>query len=253
MDTRVFDAHAHLAPGAEATDRLLTTMDGCGIDRAVVVAGGTIDPLRLSRQIIEGGGSTEDVDNDAVLAGCERSGGRLVPFFFANPHSGPDAYREAGAGFRGLKLAPGVHGVRISDPRTHALVGVAKDLGHPVYLHCLARAGFGVTDLVDLAAREPDVTFVLGHAGVGDMDLYGIESIRPRPNILFETSGGYSAVVAAALRRLGPERVLFGSEYPLQHPEVELVKYRLLGLEEPAWRRVTWTNARLLVGEEPAP
>jgi uncharacterized protein len=246
---RVFDAHAHLAPGAEATDRLLAVMDSCGIDRAVVVAGGAISPDTLSRQIIEGGHVETDANNVAVLASCERSAGRLVPFFFANPHRNAEDYRIHGQRFRGLKLAPSVHGVSLLDERTVALVDEADRLGHGVYLHCIHRPGFGIAELVGLARRFPTVVFVLGHAGVGDLDLYGIDLIKPWDNIVFETSGGYTGVVRAAFSRLGPDRVLFGTEYPLQHPSVELAKYRVLELSEDHWKRMAWQNTCRLIGE----
>ncbi|MGW2261678.1 amidohydrolase family protein [Streptomyces sp. NPDC001780] len=245
---RIFDAHAHLASGEGAADRLLEVMDSCGIDRAVVVAGGVVDPDLLSRQIIEGGSVDRDADNDGVRRACDRAGGRLVPFFFANPHRAGADYRAEGRHFRGLKLAPSVHGVPLTDRRHASLAALAEEYGHGVYLHCVHRPGFGVADLVTLARGFPRVTFVLGHAGVGDMDLYGIDLISPLPNVVLETSGGYSAVVRAALDRLGPARVLFGTEYPLQHPSVELAKYSSLGLTGKEWRRVAWENTSALLG-----
>ncbi|MFE6719665.1 amidohydrolase family protein [Streptomyces albidoflavus] len=225
-------------------------MDRNGISRSIVVAGAAISPDELSRQIIEGGHIEKDADNDAVLAGCARSGGRLVPFFFANPHREADEYRARGAEFRGLKLAPGVHGVALTDERTHALVKVAVELGHHVYLHCLQREGFGVRNLVQLARKFPSASFVLGHAGVGDLDLYGIDLVADSENVVFETSGGYTSVVRAAIERLGPERVLFGSEYPLQAPEVELAKFEALVLPPAQWRLIGWENALRLAGEK---
>jgi len=247
----VFDAHAHLAPGQGALRRLLDTMDANGIDRAVVVAGGAITPHELSRQIVEGGHVEGDADNDAVEKGCEDSGGRLVPFFFANPHNGSSQYRERAARFSGLKLAPGVHGVPLLDPRTKNLVSVAGQVGHNVYLHCLQREGFTVRDLVALAAEFPLVRLVLGHAGVGDLDFYGVDLIADSANIHFETSGGYTSVIRHALDRLGPERVLFGSEHPLQSSRVELLKFEELGLTEEERKLVMWDNAVRLLGETP--
>ncbi|MDJ1130555.1 amidohydrolase family protein [Streptomyces iconiensis] len=248
---RVFDAHAHLAPRPDSAERILTSMDRNGIDRTVVVAGAAISPDELSRQIIVGGHIEKDADNTAVLEGCAGAPGRLVPFFFANPHREAGEYRSRGTEFRGLKLAPGVHGVPLADERTQALVSAAAELGHNVYLHCLHREGFGVRDLVGLARRFPAVTFVLGHAGVGDLDLYGIDLITDSGNIVFETSGGYTSVVSAAIERLGAERVLFGSEYPLQAPEVELAKFKALGLPADQWRLIAWENTMRLIGETP--
>jgi uncharacterized protein len=245
----VFDAHAHLARGPEPLRRLLECMDAVGISRAVVVAGAVLDAGILSRQMAEGGGTDVDADNEAVRESCAASAGRLVPFYFANPHRGAGPYERQGNGYRGLKLAPAVHGVALDDKRTDELAAVAERFGHPVYLHCLGRPGYAVPDLVALARRHPDVRFILGHGGVGDLDLYGIGLIAPEPNIAFETSGGYSFVIGAAVQRLGPLRVLFGTEYPLQHPSVELTKYRVLSLPDPVWEEIGWNNIARLTGE----
>ncbi len=249
----VIDFHARLIPRPTAVDRLLATMDDCGIDRAVVSAGGVIDLDLLSKQVTEGGHVETDADNDAVLRGCERSDGRLVPFYFANPHADPDDYRRRAGEFRGVELAPAVHGVALNDERTAALVDVAGEFGHPVYLLCMIKPGFNVRDLVELARRFTGVTFVLGHCGFTNLDLYAINAIAPESNIVTDTSGGYTIVVGAALERLGADRVLFGTEYPLQHPSVELAKLRALDVPPETWRKVAWSNAHRLLGEEPPP
>jgi predicted TIM-barrel fold metal-dependent hydrolase len=243
----VFDFHTRLSARQGDLDRLLTTLDSCRIDRAAVSAGGTIDLGRLSRQLVEGGYVDTDPDNDAVLRACAASGGRLVPFFFANPRRGAEHYRERAGEFRGLEVSPAVHGVELTDRRTAELVSVAGDFEHPVYVVCLGRPGSGVADLAGLADLFADVTFVLGHSGVGNIDFYGVELVASRPNIVLETSGGYTSVLRAALDRLTPSRVLFGTEFPLQHPSVELAKFAALNLPADQWRQVAWDNAiRLL-------
>jgi len=247
---RIFDFHARLAPRTDALPRLLDVMDSCGIERAAVAAGGTIDPVRLSRQLVEGGHVESDADNDAVLAACDRAGGRLVPIYFANPHRPASTYAASAADFRGLEVSPAVHGVPLPDGRVAELIAVAGEAGHSVYVVCLSRPGCQIVDLVRLAARFPSVSFVLGHGGVGNIDYYGVELIAPQPNILLETSGGYTTVLLAAVDRLGPGRVLFGTEFPLQHPSVELAKYRALELPAVLWRQIAWDNADRLVETE---
>ncbi|MEV0776488.1 amidohydrolase family protein [Streptomyces sp. NPDC050428] len=246
----VLDFHMRLAPRPGAAERLLSTLDDCGLERAVVCAGGTIDLDRLSRQLVEGGHVETDADNDAVLETSSGTDGRLVPFFFANPHRPADVYRARAADFRGLEVSPAVHGVGLTDPRVAELVGVAAEFGHPVYAVCLTRPGAGVADLVELARRFPRVSFVLGHSGIGNIDFHALTLIRDEANILLETSGGYTCVAEAALGRLGAGRVVFGSEYPLQHPSVELAKFQALRLPPEQWRQIAWDNAHRLLGEE---
>jgi predicted TIM-barrel fold metal-dependent hydrolase len=244
----VFDFHARLAPRPGALDDLVATLDGCGIDRAVLAAGGTIDLSTLSRQLVDGGFVRTDPDNDAVLAACAASRGRFVPFFFANPHRPVTDYEKRAADFRGLEISPAVHGVPLTAARTDALVRAAVAVGHPVYVVCITRPGCGVADLVGLATAYPDATFVLGHTGIGNIDFHAVELIADRPNILVETSGGYSSVLATALRLLGPARLLFGSEYPLQHPDVELAKFDAVRIAADDWARIGWHNAHRILG-----
>jgi len=245
----IIDAHAHLAKGDDAARALLSTMDELDIERAVVVAGGTLPPSILAAQIEDGGGTDVDVDNAAVFGACERSGFRLLPFFFANPHRGEIDYARDGGAFFGLKLGPAVHGVRFDDPRTEALVAQAEELGHPIYLHCLSHPGFQVKDFVELARWFPRVRFILGHAGVGNCDFSAVERIAPHGNIWFEMSGGFSSVCRAAVRTLGVDRVIFGTEYPLQDPRVELAKLDTLGLDPAQRARIARHNILDLVDE----
>lgn len=246
----VFDFHARLGTGRDALGRLLSTMDHHGIDRAAVCAGGVVDPYRLSAQIVQGGYVEADADNDTVLAACQRSGGRLTPFFLANPHRDPIGYAGQAGGFRGLEISPAIHGIALTDERTIALIEVAAKFRHPVYVVCLGRPGAAAQDLVAIAAKFPEVTFILGHCGFIGIDFDAISTIASSGNILAETSGCYTSVAVAALDRLGAGRVLFGTEYPVQHPSVELAKLRALQLPAPQWRQVAWDNAhRVLEGE----
>ncbi|WLW52458.1 amidohydrolase family protein [Streptomyces sp. YU58] len=248
----LFDFHVRLAPRPEALPRLLAALDAAGSAQAAVCAGGVIALDQLSRQLVEGGHTTADADNDAVLAACRAHPGRLVPFWFGNPHRPAAEYAERAPEFRGLELSPAVHGEPLGSPRSKALIAVAQQHGHCVYTVCLERPGCRVADLTELAARHPETVFVLGHAGVGNIDYYGIALIEPYPNILLETSGGYSTVLRRALGVLGPDRVLFGSEYPLQHPVVELAKFAAAGVSEEEWRLAGRENALRLLGPVPS-
>jgi predicted TIM-barrel fold metal-dependent hydrolase len=247
---KIFDFHVRLVPRPGAVEQLLSTMDGHGIARAAVCAGGVVDLDRLSAQLSGGGHVETSPDNESVLAAGTASGGRLVPFWFANPYAGEAVYRKQAHHFRGLELSPAVHGVGFTDPRVVALVRVAAEAGHPVYTVCVGHNGCGTPDLVRLARRFPTVTFVFGHCGSTGIDTDGINQIARQENICAETSGCFTVTARIAVDRLGPERVLFGTEYPLQDPGVELAKYAALGLDPGAFEKVAWRNAHRLLGED---
>ena len=244
----IVDFHARLVDQSAEPERLLRVMDEHDIGTAAVCAGGVVDLDRLSAQIVHGGHVDADADNARVLAVCAESGGRLVPFHFANPHAAPATYRRHADRYRGLELSPAVHGVRFDDPRTVNLVETAAEHGHPVYTVCLPRPGARTADLVALARRFPRTWFVFGHCGFLTVDTAALTEIAPQPNIVVETSGCFGVVVRRALDRLGPERVLFGTEYPLQHPATELAKLAALNLSIQVWRAVSHDNAHRLLG-----
>jgi len=67
-------------------------------------------------------------------------------------------------------------------------------------------------DLVELARRHPQANFICAHTG-GDW-ARGIRIIRDTRNIRAETAGfdPTSGMVEMAVRELGPERVVYGSD-----------------------------------------
>src|SRR5439155_19009877 len=157
--------------------------------------GGVLDLNTLARQVVHGGGTTRDADNDAVLAVCDASGGRLLPSYFLNPHADPAEYRARAGEFVAVEISPAVHGVPLSDRLTAGVVAAAAGVGHPVYVVCLPRPGDTVADLVTLARLFPSATFILGHLGTSLIDAYAIDLVSEVDNVLVETSGGFSVTL----------------------------------------------------------
>jgi len=240
----LIDSHAHLSLKPAALESLLDSMNRLDIDQAVVVGGGLVDPSKLQEP---GSGTGVLFNNLALLELCEKAEGRLLPFYFANPWAPPDQYADVGPRFHGLKLGPVVHGCPLTSPQTRSYLDLAARFRHPVYLHCLEKDGLRVTDLCRLAEDYPSLSFILGHGGVGHLDYAAIGAIAPFANIFYETSGSFKATVAKAVATLGPHRVLFGSEHPLQSAAAELAKINDLGLSDEALSAITGGNiARLL-------
>ncbi len=224
------DAHAHLRADPEGAAKFVALMDRLDVEAAFVVFGGLVPPAVLARQISYGGGTDASADNAALLRHAAAHPGRLIPYYFANPLQGSAEYERDGHAYAGLKLGPAVHGVPLSDHRTGGLIERAARFGHAVYLHCLARPGFDLPAFVTLAKTHGSVRFVLGHGGIGQADFDALERIAPLDNVALETSGAFTGLIAAAFRMLGKDRVLFGSEYPLQDPRAELAKLDCLAL-----------------------
>jgi hypothetical protein len=110
---------------------------------------------------------------------------------------------------------------------------------------CEAVAAFGVPLLYDVAGQPelleqvapeyPRVTIVVPHLGSFADDWRAhqrlIDQLRRLPNVLADTSGVRRFdYLVQAVRRAGPDRLVFGSDGPWLHPGLELEKIRLLGL-----------------------
>ncbi len=245
---QIIDAHAHLSLRPGAREQLLAAMDLAKIEKVVVVGGGLVTPKELSDGIANGTPHKGGFDNQRLLKVIGDQAHRIFPFYFANPWESTEDYSRIGSQFYGLKLGPAVHGIRLCDPRNLAFVEMAEKFKHTIYLHCLDREGFRVENLVELGQRFPTVSFILGHGGISQVDFRAVDLIRDFENIYFETSGVFTATIKYAAVQLGANRILFGSEYPLQDSRVETTKSECLDFNAETYRAYTRENILRLVG-----
>lgn len=140
-------------------------------------------------------------------------------------------------GFRGIKVHR--HDARI----TAEICEVARRYRLPVLYDVM-----GEIATAELLATEfPDVDFVIPHLGSFMDDWRAqvglIDALERHPNIHTDTSGVRRFdVLLDAVRRAGPQKVLFGSDGPWLHPGIELQKIRMLGLSPSSRRLVLGSN-----------
>ena len=124
----------------------------------------------------------------------------------------------------GLKLSG--HSGICSKPQYDPIFQTAVDLKAVIYQHAWIkldgdppRPGGGnlptestPEDLVQVAARYPDYPMICGHTG-GDWER-GIRAVRASKNLSVGISGSYPTrgMVEMAVRELGAERVIYGSD-----------------------------------------
>lgn len=206
--------------------QLLATMDAAGVDRAVLLGWYWEKPETCAWQ-------------NRFYAECVRSHpDRLSAFATLHPAAGREATlaevrRAHEAGLHGLgELSPQSQGFAVDDPVFREALDLAGELGMPVNLHVTdpeSRPSPGKietpgSDFVALAQSHPRTRFVLAHWG-------GMLPLRdPRflacDNIVYDTAASplmYDAGVwPRLLAALGPERVLFGSDFPLNlYPRID--------------------------------
>lgn len=230
----ILDAHCHLGDDvifdcSHSEYELLEANHKYGI------TGGIIQPF-IGRPYVE---DTRRY-HDRVAKFCERNK-NYWGMASINPHFRHQEYAVEAARcieelhFVGIKLTPVGHAV---DPESKDGLFVfenARKLGVPVMVH----TGYGVpfsdpAKLWKAARKFPDVKLVIAHLGNGFFASQAIRLAEQFSQVYIEPSGCGIGETLSALLALGPERVMFSSDSPLQLP-TELAKYRRILEDYPEW------------------
>jgi len=235
----VVDVHAHVGPDQRFLLRLgardlVEVYDRYGVRVGLVSS--TLSLLADWR-----------LGNEAVLE-CVRSyPQRLAGLYALNPFY-EDSVREAEVyvrryGFRGVKLHPDYMGVQPSEePALSALEAVAR-LGVPLMLHSYD----GGAEAARVAELLPELTVVAYHMG-GVRWRECLSRVRAYDNVYVEVSSSVAerGMVEEAVRQLGAERVLFGTDVPYLDPAVSLGKVLSARLGEYELECILYRNAERL-------
>jgi len=215
---RIWDIHCHLGsvPGATAEERmevLVRSADRVGIERLILSQGFSSVPHPTPEILRE--------ENDRVMRAVKRFPDRAYGSVFLSPSFPEFSLREFDRCVRDGPMV-GVGELeadkRCNSPEHDAIVERAISMKVPILQHTWMKAegndpGESTPyDLVELARRHPEANFICAHTG-GEWER-GIRIIRDTKNILAEIAGfdPTSGVVEMAVRELGAERVVYGSD-----------------------------------------
>jgi hypothetical protein len=226
----VIDGHTHFAgPGRgfppNTVEDLLHAMDRNGIDANVACA-----PYSSI-----GEDRTYDDVNRFIADSMKAAPGRIIGFIRVNPHLQDHALRSIRVGvkeqgFKGVKFHPRNEAFAInSEELSFPLADMAAKLGVPILIHTgdPDTYGFAQPTLVgDLADAFPDLTLIIGHMGKRLFE-DAILVARWFENIILETSFRNIRDITRAVKRVGAERVVYGSDMPFGVPEIEMMKVRM--------------------------
>jgi uncharacterized protein len=248
----IWDLHCHLAnvPGDTPHERmasLLRYADRLEIDRLVIFMGypWSIDP------------SPDDLrrENDQVLEALEHWHDRAYGFVYLNPKHTEASLNElercvAQGPMVGVKLwVAQTCDAELLDP----LISRASELNALIYQHTWLKSEGNLPgestpmQLAELALRHPKAQFICGHSG-GDWER-GFRAIRSLKNISAGL-GGFdptAGVTEMAVRTLGAERIVFGSDAGGRSFSSQLAKVRGAEIPADAQRLILGENLRRLL------
>ncbi len=172
---------------------------------------------------------------------------RLLPgasVHASDPKAAAKLRRYAAAGARMVKLHPAGARFFPDAEEMFPIYRACADLALPVIFHG-GRAGiepeythqFTLIRHYEGALRAfPDVQFVLGHAGARDVE-DAIALAERYPNVWFGIHGQGVTMLTRLLEEVGPDRLLFGSDWPFYHLAATLAKVLIVTEGKPAARR----------------
>jgi predicted TIM-barrel fold metal-dependent hydrolase len=190
--------------------RILDRMDAAGVDMAMVCS--------LAQRI----------ENDFIIRLVKSHPDRLFGFGQVMPQA-DDALDEiariADAGVSGLKLHPSLHGYHVAD---HGLLDpVFEQCARyrlPVLINALDDAFCAPLAIEEIARNHPNVPTIIAHMGAVWNVPEAILVAERTANISLETSATLLSDVRRAYSRLGPKKILMGSEWPGSDFDLERMK-----------------------------
>ena len=206
--TTIFDAHVHVGRDIDgfvsSYDDLVGFLVDCGASGAFCFCLDEPDREPAFRAA-----------NDRTLEAADRSSGTLVPFARLDLTDTPleEATRALDAGARGIKLHPRSQAFSLGDGRLEPIFALAAERGVPILVH----GGRGLPPIGDhlahLCETYAGTQLIIAHAGVAD--LLGLaRRLSGRPGVFFDTSVWSVLDLLELFRSVGPEQVVYASDYP---------------------------------------
>jgi predicted TIM-barrel fold metal-dependent hydrolase len=248
-DADIFDAHTHLGTDIDGMvgvyEDLERGMDKYGISRCFMFCLDEPDRHPGFR-----------AGNDRTLEFAQRSQGRMIPFVRLDLSEDPigEATRVLDLGARGIKLHPRAQKFLLNDERLSPIFEVAADRKAPILIH----GGRGLPpiadDLARLVERFPDAQLIVAHAGIADLAAFA-DRLGGKAGVFFDTSVWSPLDLLGLYRLVGPEQVVYASDYPYgQQPASLLIAVRtarLAQLSDEQVRGVLAGNANRIARGEP--
>ncbi len=262
-DYRIFDFHTHVYPrviAAKAVGALNSfysfTAEGDGTLNGLWQSAGQANIYGFALLGVATNAHQVEQVNQSVLrstAASRAEGFRTVAFAGMHqdyPTPDREIARVKQLGAKGVKIHPDIQQVDIDDPRLFRLYEIlaAEDL--PICLHMgdhRAEYRYSSPDkLVRAAKAFPNVRFVASHLGAYRA-WEESEQLIGLPNVWFDSSSVLWKLdqkrVLELIRRLGTDRIFFGTDFPVTTAVRELERFFALPLLEEERRAILWENA----------
>lgn len=150
-------------------------------------------------------------------------------------------------GLHGIKIHSDFQRVPIDEPRAILMYRAIAKKGLPVLFHMGDdRYDYSAPErLTNLIRQVPDLVTIAAHFGGWRAWDRSFEHVQPE-NVFYDTSSSLMYLgkdrALEFLEKFGPERFLFGTDFPMWTPKEELNRFLDLGLDECTRDRILFGN-----------
>ena len=259
---KVADFHAHIFPDklADKAAGSIGNFYGVKIERTasvdVLVAEET--KAGVSRCVVSNSAVTpKQVHNiNNFISGAITAHPNFIGFGSIFP--GMDGFEEEldrmlALGLRGVKIHPDFQKLAIDDPSAIETYRAMARRGMPVLFHMGDyRYDFSSPErLTNLLRKAPDLQVIAAH--FGGWGAWERSLAHPQPeNVLYDTSSSLGMTdhdtIMRLFDKLGTERFLFGSDFPMWSPKEELGRFLALGFDDETNETILYGNFMKLFG-----
>lgn len=258
-----------LFPGESAFKLLYNTSKSKLVNVEALIS--AMDEEEVDRSVVFGfpwkSADTFQRHNDYIMESVSRYPDRLTGFccFDANhPEAPAEAARCLKNGLSGVgELAFYESGIdEIALDRLEPVLAVCREKACPVLIHTNEPVGHAYpgkapiqpTQIYTMVKRFPQNRFVLAHWG-GGLFFYHLmkkETRETLKNVWYDTAASpylyRSQIWSVAVKAVGPDKILFGSDFPLIRPSRYFKDMAEGGLNPSEKKKVCGENAAVLLG-----
>ncbi|MBR2682610.1 MAG: amidohydrolase [Atopobiaceae bacterium] len=155
--------------------------------------------------------------------------------------------RAVAAGLHGVKLHPDTQGVNMDDPRLMRVYEVLERCGLSLLMHCGDyRYDYSHPRRMKRILHEfPKLRVCAAHFGGWSIYDLALEFLEEEQCVL-DVSSSMCYLGLRRTRELiedyGPDRIMFGSDFPMWSPEDEYESFSSLGFSKADYERMQWRN-----------
>ncbi|MBR2528681.1 MAG: amidohydrolase [Blautia sp.] len=257
---RIIDSHCHIYPdgialkAVNAVDHFYDKLPTCHYDGTVATLLSSGKEAGISHFIVHSvATSPQQVSriNQFLARSVAESEGHFTGLGTMHPESEDlkgDLREIMALGLKGIKIHPDIQKFPVDSPSAMRIFELCEDQGLPICVHTGDyRYDYSNPSRVERVLKAfPRLKFIGAHFGGWSVWKEALNKLSDYPNLTVDTSSSFFWLTLDQTRELvkgyGPERVMFGTDYPFWPQKQDIDHLLKLDLSDEDYEEIFWKN-----------